>query len=73
LPLATSGEVEHFYAHLSRILGEIDFEDRTGHLMERLRRLFNRAQLDRNEVNILRGILSAVQARRAPSAPRRPE
>jgi tRNA C32,U32 (ribose-2'-O)-methylase TrmJ len=30
--------------------------------MERLRRLFNRAQLDRNEINILRGILSTVQA-----------
>ena len=40
------------------------FGDRTGHLMERLRRLFNRAQLDRNELNILRGILSAVQGRR---------
>ena len=32
--------------------------------MERLRRLFNRAQLDRNELNIMRGILSAVQGRR---------
>jgi tRNA C32,U32 (ribose-2'-O)-methylase TrmJ len=31
--------------------------------MERLRRLFNRAQLDRNELNIMRGILSAVQGR----------
>ncbi len=39
--------------------------------MERLRRLFNRAQLDRNELNIMRGILSAVQGRRAASA-RRP-
>jgi tRNA C32,U32 (ribose-2'-O)-methylase TrmJ len=32
--------------------------------MERLRRMFNRAQLDGNELNILRGILSAVQGRR---------
>ncbi len=66
LPLAPSGDVEHFYAHLHEVLNEIDFEDRTGHLMERLRRLFNRAQLDRNELNILRGILSAVQGRRRP-------
>jgi tRNA C32,U32 (ribose-2'-O)-methylase TrmJ len=51
-------------------LNEIDFEDRTGHLMERLRRLFNRAQLDRNELNIMRGILSAVQGRRGQSAQR---
>jgi len=63
LPLAASGELEHFYAHLVEVLGEIDFDDRTGHLMERLRRLFNRAQLDRNELNIMRGILSAVQGR----------
>jgi TrmH family RNA methyltransferase len=68
LPLAPSGDMEHFYAHLHQVLGEIEFEDRTGHLMERLRRLFNRAQLDRNELNILRGILSAVQGRRASSA-----
>jgi tRNA C32,U32 (ribose-2'-O)-methylase TrmJ len=32
--------------------------------MERLRRLFNRAQMDRNEINIMRGLLSAVQGRR---------
>jgi tRNA (cytidine32/uridine32-2'-O)-methyltransferase len=73
LPLAPSGDVEHFYAHLLQVLGEIDFDDRTGHLMERLRRLFNRAQLDRNELNILRGILSAVQGRRGQSAQRRRE
>jgi tRNA C32,U32 (ribose-2'-O)-methylase TrmJ len=66
--LAPSGDLEHFYAHLQQVMGEIDFDDRTGHLMERLRRLFNRAQLDRNELNILRGILSAVQGRRGQSA-----
>jgi tRNA (cytidine32/uridine32-2'-O)-methyltransferase len=70
LPLAPSGDVEYFYAHLHQVLNEIDFEDRTGHLMERLRRLFNRAQLDRNELNILRGILSAVQGRRGQSVQR---
>ena len=70
MALAPSGDVEHFYTHLHEVLNEIDFEDRTGHLMERLRRLFNRAQLDRNELNILRGILSAVQGRRGQSAQR---
>ncbi|HEV7356569.1 MAG TPA: RNA methyltransferase [Steroidobacteraceae bacterium] len=70
MELAPSGDVEHFYAHLHEVLNEIDFDDRTGHLMERLRRLFNRAQLDRNELNILRGILSAVQGRRGQSARR---
>ncbi len=70
LPLAPSGDVEHFYVHLLQVLKEIDFDDRTGHLMERLRRLFNRAQLDRNELNIMRGILSAVQGRRGQSSQR---
>jgi TrmH family RNA methyltransferase len=70
MALAPSGDVEHFYAHLHEVLNEVNFEDRTGHLMERLRRLFNRAQLDRNELNILRGILSAVQGRRGQSAQR---
>jgi TrmH family RNA methyltransferase len=73
LPLAPAGDVAHFFAHLHEVLNEIDFEDRTGHLMERLRRLFNRAQLDRNELNIMRGILSAVQGRRGQSARRRQE
>src|SRR5579859_7913530 len=70
MPLAPSGDVEHFYTHLDEVLNEIGFDDRTGHLMERLRRLFNRAQMDRNELNILRGILSAVQGRRGQSARR---
>ncbi len=72
MPLAPAGDMEHFYNHLHDVLNEIDFEDRTGHLMERLRRLFNRAQLDRNELNILRGILSAVQGRRGQSSRRPP-
>ncbi|MGD0490659.1 MAG: RNA methyltransferase [Steroidobacteraceae bacterium] len=64
MPLAASGDMERFYSHLQEVLEEVEFEDRTGYLMERLRRLFNRAQLDGNELNIMRGILSAVQGRR---------
>ncbi len=67
-PLAESAAMEYFYAHLDEVLREIAFEDRTGHLMERLRRLFNRAQLDDNELNILRGILGAVQGKRGRAA-----
>jgi TrmH family RNA methyltransferase len=70
-PLASAGDVEYFYEHLNQVMNEIDFEDKTGHLMERLRRLFNRAQMDRNELNIMRGLLSAVQGRCGQS-PRRP-
>ena len=69
-PLAAAGDVEHFYAHLLEVMNEVGFDDRTGHLMERIRRLFNRAQLDRNELNILRGLLAAIQGRRGQSRDR---
>lgn len=66
IPLASALEMERFYEHLDRVLDEIGFRDRTGagHLMSRLRRLFNRTVLDENEVHILRGILTSVQGRR---------
>ena len=66
VPFATAREMELLYEHFERVLEEIEFRDRTGggHLMARVRRLFNRARLDQNEMNILRGVLTAVQARR---------
>ncbi|HMN43205.1 MAG TPA: RNA methyltransferase [Povalibacter sp.] len=72
VPLAPAEDVARFYVHFEQVLEEIDFKDRTGggHLMARVRRLFNRAQLDQNEVNILRGVLTAVQARRRSAGPR---
>lgn len=62
-PLATSEEMEHFYAHLEQVLTDIRFLDPENprHLMRRLRRMFVRARPDHNEVNILRGILTAVE------------
>ncbi len=66
-PPATAEEMRMLYEHLQQVLIEINFRDRTAsgrHLMNRLRRLFQRAEPDRNEVNILRGILTAVQSRR---------
>jgi tRNA C32,U32 (ribose-2'-O)-methylase TrmJ len=59
----TAEELEHFYIHLQECLVEIGFLDlkKPRRLMRRLRQLFNRAGLDQNEYNILRGILTAVQ------------
>jgi len=65
--LATPQQMEMFFTHLEQVMTEADFRDRTQsgtHLMGRIRRMFNRAELDANEVNILRGILTAVQNRR---------
>lgn len=61
--LATAEEMEGFYGHLQETLVGINFlnPDAPRKLMTRLRRLFNRARPDQMEVNILRGLLSAVQ------------
>ena len=69
VPLATADEMLRLFAHIEAVLAQIDFRDRTGsgQLMTRIRRLFNRAHLDQNEMNILRGILTAVQNRRRPA------
>jgi TrmH family RNA methyltransferase len=65
--LASPTELEGMYIHLEQVLQEIDFRDRTQtgtHLMKRIRRLLQRAEPDLNELNILRGILTAIQQRR---------
>jgi tRNA/rRNA methyltransferase len=65
-PLASHDEVEGFYAHLEQTLIRIGFldPDMPKRLMPRLRRLFTRARLEKEEVNILRGILKSMQSPR---------
>ena len=60
--LATAGEMEKFFLHLQEVLAEIDFLKMNAprKLMTRLRRLFLRARPDVMEMNILRGMLTAV-------------
>lgn len=62
-PFPTAAEMEHFYRHFQQTLTDIGYFDpaHPRRLMRRIKRLFNRAQLDSNEYNILRGILAAVQ------------
>jgi TrmH family RNA methyltransferase len=66
-PPASSEELEHFYVHLEQVLAASGFLDPANprHLMRRLRRLFARALPDRNEINILRGILAAVDPQKS--------
>jgi TrmH family RNA methyltransferase len=61
--LASSGQLEGFFEHLQNTLVETEFLDPENPrlLMQKLRRLYMRAQLEENEVNILRGILSQTQ------------
>lgn len=60
---ATAEQLEQLYAHAKQALIDIEFLDPANprQLMRRLRRLFNRAHLEKTEVNILRGILMAAQ------------
>jgi TrmH family RNA methyltransferase len=62
---ATDEEMERFYRHLEETLIAVGFLDAGNprQLLRRLRRLFARARPNHNEVNILRGILTAVQQR----------
>jgi len=62
-PLATNEDVERFYTHLESVMVATGFLDpqQPKRLMPKLRRLFGRSDLERDEINILRGILDAVE------------
>lgn len=66
IPLATSDEVEGFYQHLEETLIKIGFLNpkEPKKLMPRVRRIYARASLEKEEVNILRGILKLTQTPR---------
>lgn len=61
--LASAEQMDAFYAHFQQTLTDIGFlhPERSRSLMRRLRRLFNRAQLDTKELDIMRGILRFSQ------------
>jgi tRNA (cytidine32/uridine32-2'-O)-methyltransferase len=65
--VASADEMEGFFGHLEQALVDIGFADprQSSKLHRRLRRLFFRARPDREELNILRGILSAAQGRKS--------
>ncbi|HHA18466.1 MAG: tRNA (cytosine(32)/uridine(32)-2'-O)-methyltransferase TrmJ [Gammaproteobacteria bacterium] len=60
-----SEDLEHLYNHFEQSLTTIGFLDpeKPRNLIRRLRRLFNRADLDRNELQILHGILRAAETK----------
>jgi tRNA/rRNA methyltransferase len=70
---ATHDEIEGLYAHAQRTLAAMRFFDPAmpRRLMPRLRRLFARTGLEREEVNILRGILARMDDILARAALRR--
>ena len=55
-------DLERFFVHLEEVLAQIGFFN-TKHpnkLMQKLRRLYARARLEQEEINILRGVLTAT-------------
>lgn len=62
-PLATAAQMTSFYVHLYEALTDIGFmhPDKSKSIMRRLRRIYNRIQLDTKELDILRGILRMSQ------------
>ncbi len=58
---ASGSEVEGYFEHLQQVLESSGFLDpeQPGQIMQRLRRLYLRSELTINEINILRGMLSA--------------
>jgi tRNA (cytidine32/uridine32-2'-O)-methyltransferase len=65
-PPATGEEMERFYTHLEQVLMDIQFlnPDNPRYLMRRMRRMFIRTRPDKNEANILRGFLTAIDRTR---------
>lgn len=67
-PLATNDELERFYQHLEDTLIQIGYYNpaEPKKLMQRVRRIYARANLEKEEVNILRGVLSLTQSPKPP-------
>jgi len=63
LQLATQAEIDAMYDHMRVTLTEIGFfrPEHPRKLFPRLQRLFNRTRLEREEVDIFRGMLRAVE------------
>jgi len=57
-----SDDLERYYQHLEKTLLHTNFivKNHPGMVMTKLRRLFNRARPDSQELNILRGILASI-------------
>ena len=55
-------EMEYFFAHTEQVYQSLGFIQNQG-VIQKLRRLYNRSSLEKNELNILRGMLSAVEKR----------
>lgn len=63
IPYPLSVDLENFYVHLEGVLNKTQFINKAhpGAVLKKLRRLFNRARPEEQELNILRGVLTSVE------------
>ena len=64
-PRATAQQVEGFVGHLHGVMEQTGFliNKPSDRLLRRVRRLFNRARMSEQDVNILRGVLAGIQSK----------
>lgn len=65
-PYPLVDDLERFYLHMQNMMLESGFirEANPGQVMSKLRRLYTRARPERDELNILRGMLSSFEKRK---------
>ncbi|MGG6196124.1 tRNA (cytosine(32)/uridine(32)-2'-O)-methyltransferase TrmJ [Pantoea allii] len=65
-PYPLVDDLERFYQHMENMMLESGFirEANPGQVMSKLRRLYTRARPERDELNILRGMLSSFEKRK---------
>ncbi len=64
ITLASVAELDYFYTHLEIVLDKISYLDKyrpNELLMRRLKRLFSRRLLEKDELSILRGVLTNIE------------
>jgi len=67
-PYPLVDDLERFYQHMEQMMLESGFirEANPGQVMSKLRRLCTRARPERDELNILRGMLASFEKRKGP-------
>ena len=63
VPFADAAKMQSFYEHLFAVMHEVDFmqQQNADSLAEKLRMMFNRLRIEKHEMDILCGFLSAVK------------
>lgn len=66
IPYPLVDDLERFYQHLEQMMVNSGFirQSNPGQVMSKLRRLYTRARPERDELNILRGMLSSFEKKR---------